>query len=93
MAQTITMNYRDTLKKAQELEELADEMDRKCAARIDRLRDGMRSNWTGDAAAFYCKKLDQLEGKARNRAREMRAAASALRIAAERYRILEMIHL
>ena len=49
MAQTITMNYRGTLKKAQELEELADEMDRKCAARIDRLRDGMRSNWTGDS--------------------------------------------
>ena len=33
MGQMITIGYRDTLKRAQELEQLATEMERKCAAR------------------------------------------------------------
>jgi uncharacterized protein YukE len=51
----------------------------------------MNSSWTGDSAVFYQKKLDQLESKARHRAKDLRAAALALRIAAERYRILEEV--
>ena len=91
MGQMITIGYRDTLKRAQELEQLATEIERKCAARIGRLRSGMNSSWTGDSAVFYQKKLDQLESKARHRAKDLRAAALALRIAAERYRILEEV--
>ena len=45
----------------------------------------------GFSAVFYQKKLDQLESKARHRAKDLRAAALALRIAAERYRILEEV--
>ena len=85
MGQMITIGYRDTLKRAQELEQLATEMERKCAARIGRLRSGMNSSWTGDSAVFYQK------SKARHGAKDLRAAALALRIAAERYRILEEV--
>ena len=93
MGQIITMNYRDTLAKAQELEALANEMEKKYAAGLERLQGQMKASWTGDSADFYRKKLDQLESKARTRAREIRRAAAALRIAAERYRILEAISL
>ena len=93
MGQIITMNYRDTLAKAQELEALANEMEKKYAAGLGQLQSELSASWTGDSADFYRKKLGQLESKARTRAREMRRAATALRIAAERYRILDAISL
>ena len=88
----INVNYKDTLRKAQELEELADELEHKYAARLAGIRNSMGRDWKGDSAVFYGKKIGKLEDKVKSRSKQLRNAASALRIAAERYRILEQIH-
>ena len=87
----INVNYRDLMNKAGELEALADRLDRNYAARIRQMRAELNGCWTGDSAEFYKKKLDKLASITKNRSKELRNAAAALRISAQKYYLLEQI--
>ena len=87
----INVNYRDLMNKARELEALADRLDRNYTARIKQMRAELSGCWTGDCAEFYKKKLDKLASITKTRSKELRNAAAALRISAQKYYLLEQI--
>ena len=85
----IDIDYRDTLKKADRLEALAQEIRSVAVRDLPDLQSGVGRNWKGSAAELYRKRNQALARQAEAQARDLQRTARNLRAAAERYRRLE----
>lgn len=85
----IDIDYRDTLKKANQLEALAMELRSIAARDLQNVQSGVGRTWRGSAAELYKKRAQTLSRQAEAQARDLQSLARGLRQAAERYRRLE----
>ena len=91
---TIEIDYEDTIRKAGELERLADDLDRLADGKVQSVLEGaeVSGQWTGSGARMYKKKMITLQSKARTQARQLRSVARNMKSRAERYRKLESLN-
>ncbi|MBR2100379.1 MAG: hypothetical protein IJ927_03515 [Eubacterium sp.] len=84
----ININYREVIRKAEELESLAAELNRTCEG-LQNLMSISYSNWTGDTANQYTNKIKGLYVKTKSQANSLSQTAGALRRKAEFYNMIE----
>ncbi len=77
------MNFDQTMRKAQQLEELAGELERLARNSMENSMQAVSRAWTGDAANAYLNKARTLEGKINGSATQLRAIAGSLRHVAQ----------
>lgn len=87
----IEIDYWDTIKKADQLEELARDLRNIAAGDLSRIQSGVSRNWQGSAAQLYQKRTRTFSSQVEGQARQLQALARELRQAAERYRRLEQL--
>ena len=86
----IEIDYRNTIRKAQRLRELAGELEGIRQSRIGGSLNNLPGAWRGDASAMYDGKLRKLDDKVRKRIKELRNAADGIEKAAKRLHDAEM---
>ena len=86
----IDVDYQDTLRKAERLDELATKLDNIVMHDLESVYTGVNNSWHGTAADRYKSKERTYNGQIRARARRLRELARGLRQAAERYHRIEM---
>lgn len=89
MDSSIIIDYEDTLKKADELEELADEIENRVLKNLSDTAGAARGTWTGSTAEKYQSKNKRLMDKLSGHARDLRRTAEGLRKAAKRFKRAE----
>lgn len=87
----IEIDYADTIRKADRLEELAVKLNNIAAAKMAELQSGMNRNWKGSASAIYQKKTNTLIQQITSQAKSLKSAAKSIRKSAEDYRRLEQL--
>jgi len=87
----IDIDYRDTLRKADQLERLASELRGISTRELQNLRSGVGRSWWGSSAEMYKKRSVTLSRQIESQARDMQRMANSLRQSAERYRRLEIL--
>lgn len=85
----VEIDYRDTLKKADQLEELARELRTIASRDLQDLQSGVSRAWKGSSAERYKKHAQTLSRQVEAQAKNLQNAAKGLRRTAERYRFLE----
>lgn len=85
----IEVDYRDTIKKADRLEELSAQLNKIATEKLADLKSGMGRNWKGSSSELFQKKTKTLIWQLTSQANNLRAAARDIRKAAENYRRLE----
>lgn len=86
----IEIDYRDTLRKANELDRLARELRSIASRDLQDLQSGIGRSWRGTPAQQYQKRARTLSQKTLSQAKDLEKMARSLRAAAERYRMLEL---
>lgn len=86
----IDIDYRDTLKKADRLEALAQEIRTVATRDFPELQSGGSRNWQGSAAELYRKRNQALARQVEAQSKTLQRTARNLRVAAERYHRLEL---
>ena len=92
-AHSIQMHYRDTLRKADRLEELAAELLKVAGTELADVEQQTSAMWRGAGCDRYHTKHAQMADLAKKHARQLRDAAKALRSSAERLYKVEMMAL
>jgi len=87
----IDIDYRDTLRKAEQLERLASELRSISTRDLQDLRSGVGRTWRGSAAELYKKRSRTFSRQIESQAKELQRMARSLRQSAERYRRLEIL--
>lgn len=87
----IEIDYNDTLKKADRLEELAKRLNEIAKSKMAGIQSGISRNWKGSAAELYRKKTATLARQLTSQAKSIRSTANSIRSAAEEYRRLERL--
>lgn len=87
----IDIDYQDTLRKADQLERLAEELRQVSAHDLQDLQSGVGRTWRGSSAELYRKRMQTLQRQVDAQARDLKSTASRLRQAAEHYRRLELM--
>ena len=85
----IDIDWRDMMKKADTLDEVAADLQRTINNQMARMQAGARNNWQGTAADLYRNRARTLTQKAQQERNSVKKMASDLRAAARRYRDLE----
>ena len=86
---SIFIDYRDTLRKADELESLASQIEDRVLDYMSRSGNVAQAAWTGSTAEMYQRKNMQIMDKLSGHAREMRSTADGIRKAANYYKWIE----
>ncbi|MDO4416969.1 MAG: PPE domain-containing protein [Eubacteriales bacterium] len=86
----IRMYYIDTLHKADQLEELAEQLSRIANHTLQEIQDEMTGNWKGAGSGQYLKKHMKMADLAKKHAKKLREAAVQLRSSARRLYNVEM---
>lgn len=86
---SIEIDYRDTLKKAEQLDSLSRELRAIASRDLSDLQSGVNQAWQGSCAELYKKRVRELAQQVEAQARTFQSIAGGLRRTAERYRILE----
>lgn len=86
----IRFNFTQALRRAEELEEIAERMGRLAHTELQGSFQNLSSAWKGEAAAAYLKKGSQLEEKILNSAKDLKSTASVIRNVAKRIYDAEM---
>lgn len=86
----IRMNYNNSIKQAQRLEEAAEDLRRLVRNDLDGSLDSVRSAWTGDNANAFLIKGEQLKEKISKTASGMEQTARAIRTIAKNIYDAEM---
>lgn len=81
---TIYMNYRQAVNQAERLQEQAERLSRVANGRMGDTMTRLSTNWKGENADAYLAKCAALQDKMTRTARDLSAAAAAIRAAAER---------
>lgn len=85
----IDIDYQDTLRKANRLEALANDLRGISTRNLQDLQAGVGRSWRGSAAELYKKRTRTFSNQIEAQARELQRMARSLRASAERYRRLE----
>ena len=86
---SIFIDYRDTLRKADELDNLARQIENRVLDYMGRSGSIAQAAWTGTTAEIYKRKNMQIMDKLSGHARELRSTAEGIRKAANYYKWLE----
>ncbi len=85
----INIDYWDTLKKADQLDALANELRAVAARDLQNLQSGVGKSWKGSSAELYKKRTQSFSRQVEAQAKELQNVAGSLRAAAEFYRRVE----
>jgi len=85
----IEADYRDMLRQAGRLDDLARKLRTTASRDLQELQAGVGRQWRGSAAVLYKKRTTTLIRQAEQQARDLQKMASSLRTAAERYQRIE----
>ena len=85
---TIQMDYGRAKRQAQELREIANDLNNE-AERLQNQLAVIRNNWKGDSANLYIQKLTRLINKMRCTAKRLRAAADTIEATAKRVKLAD----
>lgn len=83
VVESINMNFNLTMNKAQELDNLAGELERMATSNLENTLQTLSRSWTGDAANAYINKGRIMENKIKSSADQLRAIAGTLRHVAQ----------
>lgn len=75
----ITMNYRKTLRQADQLETLAGQLEKEGTVHLEEALQVVRTNWKGENSAAYLAKGQSLQGKIETSAADLRRTAQTIR--------------
>lgn len=87
----IDVDYRNMLRKADQLESLARDLQNISSRDLQNVQSGVNQCWQGSASELYKKKLRTFSRQVDSHARTLLDLAGNLRRAAERYERLERI--
>lgn len=87
----IEIDYRDAMKKADRLDELAQELRNLAAQDLQSIQSGVSRGWKGSASELYQKRLKSYKQQVEAHAKDCQALAASLRNAAKRYQQLEAL--
>lgn len=87
----ITMDYRETMRRAEELEQLARRIKRKANGEYREAQRALAGVWSGEAAEAYLKKTNRIRDKLLRNAEELDRTADVLKRAATRLYRAEML--
>lgn len=85
----IYLNYRDTIKKAKDLEELATKVQKVSVNNLRNVEQRIGSAWKGDAGGAYRKKYDKAVVNLNNQGKNLKRLAEQLERSARRLQNLE----
>lgn len=85
----IDIDYQDTLRKADRLETLANDLRNISTRNLQDLQSGVGRTWRGSAAELYKRRTQTFSRQIESQAKELQSMARSLRASAERYRRLE----
>lgn len=88
----IQFNYQEALKRADEVDDIASELNRAMGTLNDTMLE-VSNSWKGDSATQYEKKGDMLSQRIKNSAQDLRDTAREIRRIAEIIRKTEMHNL
>lgn len=86
----IDINFNNTISKAGELEDIAEELKRLAEKDFDSVLQTLSGNWTGENASAYISKGLKLEEELKDSSSEIAHIAGALRSSAKRIHDAEM---
>lgn len=87
----IDIDWRDTMNKADQLDDLAEELQHLIYCELTDMEDGAGSRWQGSAAELYRKKARTYVRQIQSEQKNLRSLARGLRKTAETYRDLEQL--
>lgn len=85
----ISINYKEVIRKANRLEELAGELEKIADSDLQGVVGMAQSGWTGAASEEYRNKAIKLSDRTKGHARDLRQAAQRIRQSALKYQIIE----
>ena len=87
----IEVDYLDALRKADRLDELAQELRSLATQDLQSIQSGVSRSWKGSASELYQKRMRTYRQQVEAHANDCKNLASGLRTAAKRYQQLEML--
>lgn len=87
----IDVNYNDMIKKAGQLDDLADELSKVLKEYVESANQGIHGVWKGTGADLYRKKMNEFQSVMNKRIKTLRNSASGLRRSAKAYKKVEEI--
>lgn len=87
----IEIDYVDTIRKAEELEQLARELKSISANGLEEIKSGIDAGWKGSASVLYKKKINELSHQLASQAEDLLKIAERLGKTAKRYQKLEQM--
>lgn len=89
----LNIDYRDTLRKADELADLASEIRSIAQSDLPQLQSAAERSWRGSASEIYQKKVCTFSNQTRGQAKELQDLARSLKGRAQYYQYLERLGL
>ena len=75
----ININFKEAMRKADRLEEIADNIKNMADSDLEREMNAIRANWKGENAENYLRKTDTVRGKMRKTADNLKKIARTIR--------------
>ena len=85
----LEINYRDTIRKAEQLQTLARDITGVCGSTIENIQSATCSAWVGDGGDKFRKKLNKSNVALSNKAKSLNKLASDLGKTARRFEMIE----
>lgn len=86
----IRVDFQNAMQQAQKLDELANDIDRRVANKLDETAQSVHAAWKGDSATLYIGKTQELRRQVQQTARTLRDTAEDIRRIARRIYEAEM---
>ena len=86
----ILFNYRQAIRQANKLDEIADKIERLATVKMDNTVGSLRNNWSSDNSQRYYSKAGQVQSDIETNARNVRRVASSIRTTAESIKNAEL---
>ena len=87
--QQINIQYRDAIRRADRLDELANRLSRRAAVEIENLSNDISKQWEGEEAVLFLKKAAIIESDISKTVKNIRECASTIRRIAKQSLLIE----
>ncbi len=87
--QQISIQYRDAMRRADRLDELANRLSRRAAVEIENLSNDISKQWEGEEAVLFLKKTAIIESDISKTVKNIRECASTIRRIAKQSLLIE----
>lgn len=85
----LEINYSDTIRKADKIEEASQNITNICKTDIPAVFEHLSANWTGDGGEKFRQKLNKSKNTLISKANSVNSIAQSLEAKAKRYKIIE----